>query len=77
MKTKQNDPAFPTVDSSCGERADYPVHEVWSEGGLTKREFFAAVILSGLKTNDHAPAKGTYATWAVTQADALIAALNE
>ncbi len=70
MKTEANDYAFPT-DGNSRENTD---------SGLTKREYFAAMAMSGLcsalavginnDTKDHAET-------AVRYSDALIKALNE
>ncbi len=56
-----------------------PIHPVDNRftlcSGLTKREYFAAVIFASVETNTG----GTYDNWAknaVEAADALIAALN-
>ena len=41
------DPAFPTVKSEQFE-SEYALSRVWSEGGLTKREYFAGLAMQGL-----------------------------
>lgn len=70
--------AFPGIRSSGGEYADSPVTSVWSEGGLTKRELFAAMAMQGLVKALSNPYKFPYETAAAMSckaADALIAAL--
>lgn len=47
-----NEPAFPEVKSSGGEYSDSPVTSVWSDGGLTKREYFAAKAMQGILASD-------------------------
>lgn len=44
--------------------------------GLTKREYFAAVILSGMKASTPGSVGESCAYFAVKEADALIKALN-
>ncbi|MBJ7295790.1 MAG: hypothetical protein JHC73_05570 [Dolichospermum sp.] len=68
MQTKKNDSAFPIFDSS-GE------HFI-KHGGLSKREFFAAMALQGILANPEFMA--TMApSFAVRKADELIYLLNE
>ena len=46
--------------------------------GLTKREYFAAIMLQGLVTlSSHQQSHESHATQAIAYADALINALNE
>jgi hypothetical protein len=45
-----DDNAFPRVTSDRFDGADC-VSGVWSEGGLTKRELFAAMAMQGLLSN--------------------------
>ncbi len=83
--TKANHLAFPAEDRSNGDMPDGN----YSYSGLTKREYFAALILSGVCANSDisdAFAKmkvetekliPMYAAAAVRQADALIEALNK
>lgn len=72
--TRPDDVAFPTSEGS---------------GGMTKREYFAAIILQGMSSNgnvtlamtfkeiDGPECQRIFAVSAVQQADALIAALNK
>lgn len=46
MKTEPNTSAFPEVQSETNR--DMQVSEIYSQGGLTKREYFAAKALQGL-----------------------------
>jgi len=49
----------------------------FSQSGLTKREYFAALAMQGILANDLGqPSYNAVATMAVLSADALIAALN-
>lgn len=43
----KNEPAFPTVESDWSETNDC-LNAVYSRGGLTKRELFAAMAMQGL-----------------------------
>lgn len=71
--TNPKDPAFPTDGISSAQLGVAP------SGGLTKREFFAAMAMQGFcavtwtKDYDH----DEVASWSVEAADALIAALNK
>ena len=47
----------------------------YGDTGLTKREYFAAMALKGILSQDDSRPSDA-ATWAVEYADALIAALN-
>lgn len=71
MSARPNDPAYPVTDYT----GDYPI----TEPGLTKREYFAVLLMQA-----HAASPGgdcmtaaDAAMFAVVWADALIAALNE
>ena len=49
-----------------------------TDDGLTKREYFAAIMLQGLVTlSSHQQSHESHATQAIAYADALINALNE
>jgi hypothetical protein len=48
----------------------------YGDTGLTKREYFAAVALQGILSQDDSRPSDA-ATWAVEYADALIDALNK
>lgn len=67
--TKATDTAFPLVDDKNG----------WYEGGLTKREYFAATAMQGVLANAyHKVIKYDYlAEQAVAAADALINQLSK
>jgi hypothetical protein len=47
-----NDPAFPTIDSINIHQQSDSAGEVYSSGGLTKRELFAAMAMQGLLSNN-------------------------
>lgn len=79
--TKANDPAFPPSVSMGGPEG----REVFIDG-LTKREEFSKAAIQGLLANSELregfmgtkiPSSQTVATWAIEQADALIAELNK
>ena len=65
-----------TLSNACAFPADYNTH---GEGGLTKREYFAALamqaLLSDSQLNGYTPQQ--YAEGAVEYADALIEELNK
>ena len=73
MQTKKNDSAFPIFDSS-GEH-------FMKHGGLSKREFFAAMALQGILSNpsldtlEYGPDEN--AVLAIMSADSLIHGLNK
>lgn len=78
--TRQDDPVSP-----IGEIGENPNGDRWykQNGGLTKREYFAAVAMTGLCANTSGLLKEVHkmgvstAKLAVAHADNLIAALNE
>ena len=49
----KNDPAFPVVETnpSWDEDIDFLYGRTFSQGGLTKREYFAAMAMQGLCAN--------------------------
>jgi hypothetical protein len=58
------------------QKAPYVEGDAWS--GLTKREYFAGQILSGMMANiNHSEDHIVYAQQAVAYADALFEALSE
>ena len=72
--TNGNESAFPYLDGDG--------HLTMSEVGLSKREFFAALVLQGLMANPNVTDLRNYNAYsiadaAVTAADALIEVLNE
>jgi hypothetical protein len=67
METKKNESAFPIIAK------DYII-----DGGLTKREYFAAMALQGLLTDNESPnSREEFAGYAVKFADALIEELSK
>ena len=71
QETQPNDQAFATPPNFSSEFGLCP-----QEKGLTKREYFAAIALQGILSQDDS--RPSYAaTLAVVYADALIAALNK
>lgn len=78
--TKPDDSAHPEITSE--KNRDFQVQEVYSWGGLTKREEFSKAamigILSGLWSapDGHGWRETDIAEQSVKQADALITALN-
>lgn len=68
--THANSMAF--LEIASGEALD-----IYSTGGLTKREYFAAMVLQGLSANEHLESTADIAERSVKQADALIEALNQ
>lgn len=77
----KNEPAFPVVDTD--REFDPPI--VYSKGGLTKREYFAAMAMQGLLSAGKSVGGGgrSPSTWisieekAVARADALIKELEK
>jgi hypothetical protein len=68
QQTDGNDQAFPKHPYS------------YSDSGLTKREYFAAMAMQGICANSSLAERSSYnsfAEWSVQQADALIEALNK
>lgn len=75
--TNPNDPAYPN-----GEMADPNTGNAmgWLDGGLTKREYFAGLLMAALLSHSGGPPDNRLwhpATRAVRAADALIMALAE
>lgn len=71
MSEHKNTPAFPAPKFGGTYALDT---------GLTKREFFAAMAMQGLSAHAYRTGESSakvIAAWAIEQADALIAALNE
>ena len=69
--------AFPILSLLQNRDGDYSLEQ---EGGLTKRELFAAMAMQGYLANpnvDPDTAVKAYAKHSVTYADALIAALEK
>lgn len=76
-------PEIITETAYCGDQLRY-FDNTYSYGGLTKREYFAAMALQGLLAHD--PVVSIHgeeslgermANWSVVYADALIEALNK
>ena len=68
---RPNDFAFPHAIKS-------PSGDILLNSGLTKREYLAALAMSGMCSNAHAFGNHEdLAKWAVADADALIAELNK
>ncbi len=77
-----DDSAFPEIHSDR-DYADDPVQKVWSEGGMTKRELMATMIIAGMysgvmsgDTRSNTYREEAMAENAVVAADALIKALE-
>ena len=68
--TNGNDLAYPTFDDKGICPDSY-------SGGLTKREYFAAMAMNGCCSSDVATTTTSIAEWSVKMADALIEALNK
>jgi hypothetical protein len=72
MNTRPYDQAFPWVTG------DWSQYEPEMREGLSKRELFAAMMCAGDAANLNCQmTHEKRAEWSVTQADALIAALNK
>jgi len=68
MRTKAKGPAFPLISDE-----GYIIN-----AGLTKREYFAAMALQGLLTDNESPnSREEFAGYAVKFADALIEELSK
>jgi hypothetical protein len=68
MRTKAKGPAFPLISDD-----GYIIN-----AGLTKREYFAAMALQGLLTDNESPnSREEFAGYAVKFADALIEELSK
>lgn len=71
-----SDQVFPEVTSESDNPDNNNVTAIWSKGGLTKRELFAAMIAQGMMaTPDRVEARKVSMAIAVQLADALIAEL--
>lgn len=93
MKTRPNEIVHPQIETDPKREGDTWYGQVYSFGGITKREYFAAMCLQGFLANperykyiadavanDGMPqtlASQKNAEKAVYLADALIAALNQ
>ena len=66
METKKNESAFPIIAE------DYII-----DGGLTKREYFAAMALQGLLADYESESIEDYSKYAVKLADSLIEELSK
>ncbi len=82
--SKASEPAFPLVTSSYTDYENSPNYcgAVWSEGGLTKREYFAAKALQGIlsippKALEHEWTVQEICAGAVKWADELLEALEK
>jgi hypothetical protein len=65
------------VSPSTHQNSD-GTHDFNINKGLTKREYFAAIMLQGLVTlSSHQQSHESHATQAIAYADALINALNK
>lgn len=77
--TDGNDSAIPLTEGFTIKAGTNARRQIKSAGGLTKREYFAAVAMQGMQSEN--PTTGlaheTLALCAVAQADALIEALNK
>jgi hypothetical protein len=73
--SNRDEPAFPIV------KTDWPssnYHKTFSEGGLTKREYFAGLAMQGLCADPktYSDSEWDIARVSVTIADALLAELE-
>ena len=66
-----SDQVFPEVTSESDNPDNNNVTAIWSKGGLTKRELFAAMMMQGM-VHDSRPAATVAAIWAVEYADAIV-----
>jgi hypothetical protein len=72
MQTRKHDPAFPIFDSD----GLINIENDGDQGGLSKREYFAAMALQGILSNPEFMATMA-ASVAVKKADELIYLLNQ
>lgn len=83
--TNPNDPAHPQHGWSKDPET---LERMKNQGGLTKREYIAAMAMQGICANgaiekqapfykDSTPQSADISLWAIEQADALIAELNK
>jgi len=88
MKTNPNDPKYPVSEPTrCLENGRDDMSSCVLAGGLTKREYFAAMVLQGVWANPHPlpvmegmetkTILEKIAAVSVRQADLLIAELNK
>jgi hypothetical protein len=63
-----------TNANDCAYPAD---SQTQTEGGLTKREYFAALAMQGVCSTNQAVTAREVAEWSVKMADALITELNK
>jgi hypothetical protein len=81
--TNGNDGAFPSMTSYRLKAGESEREKTETIGGLTKREYFAAMAMQGLLSNAEAVTEiskadfGPLQQYAVRFADALIDALNQ
>ena len=73
---ESTDSAFPEIKSDSIDPTNHNVTNAWSEGGLTKREYFAASIMTGLVSANEIRDPNSIAFLAVEFADALIEELE-
>lgn len=72
-----DEPAYPELRESVDKEAPYRGHVFKSDGGLTKRELFAAMAMCGkLGDSSESGEYEDYAVTAVGMADALLAELE-
>lgn len=50
-----NKPAYPTITTKNGGSGNHSWGNTSSEGGLTKREYFAGLALQSLIVHEHSP----------------------
>jgi len=79
METKGNDPisAIQNTDGYLFDRSDIEAGGPFQLGGLTKREYFAALALQGFIQSYKSYSYGELAECSVKATDALIEALNK
>jgi hypothetical protein len=90
MNTNPTDSAFPEVFTDVkyaknSQGDNVPICEVYSSGGISKQEYFAAMALQGLLANpfllkmyfDDLPPSKSISALALQHADTLIAELNK
>lgn len=73
--TDSKEPAFPAMDFN--HREDGTGQLELRYNGLTKREYFAAMIMAGFSANPNPGSNQANAEGAVDAADLLITALNK
>jgi hypothetical protein len=76
MKTQANDSINPQIETI--ERAGEQFYtDIFSTGGLTKREYFAAMAMQGILASSADRGETAAGNMAVKFADAIIQALNK